>query len=217
MVNKSKERTMVEDRIAALEARTETLEERLRSLEADGAVAEIAAAPRRSGRRPPAAVSTPPVASAPPAPTPSGGISFPRPARREIDLEEFLGGSVLAWLGGVAVLAGLAFLLTIAVSRGWLGEGARTALAGGLSLGLLAAGVRLRERRGRNDAALSAAAAGIAGAFGTLVVAGQVYELIPTAVALLGALAVGGAATALAIRWQAQVMGWIGLTGALLA
>src|SRR5689334_1890410 len=137
MVNKDKERTMVEDRIAALEARTETLEARLRSLEADGAV-------------------TPPVRVVPaPAPAPT-----PRP-RREIDLEEFLGGSVLAWLGGVAVLAGLAFLLTIAVSRGWLGEGARTALAGAVSLGLLAVGVRLRERRGRNDAALSAAAAGI--------------------------------------------------------
>jgi uncharacterized membrane protein len=209
MVNKDKERTVVEDRIAALEARTETLEERLRSLEADGAVAEIAAGIRRFERP-----STPPPVRVVPAPAPA---PTPRPVRRQIDLEEFLGGSVLAWLGGVAVLAGLAFLLTIAVSRGWLGEGARTALAGALSLGLLAVGVRLRERRGRNDAALSAAAAGIAGAFGTLVVAGPVYDLVPTALALLGALAVGGTATALAVRWRAQVMGWIGLTGALLA
>lgn len=185
---------MVEDRIAALEARTHTLEERVRTLEGDRAVAEIA---------PPVTPPPPPVATAP-----------RRPAR---DLEEFLGGSVLAWLGGTAVVAGLAFLLTVAVSRGWLGEGARTALAGAISLGLLGLGFRLRERRGRNDAALSAAAAGLAGAFGTLVVTGQAYDLLPTALALLGALAVGGAATVLAIRWRAQVLGWIGLVGALLA
>src|SRR4051794_5989682 len=194
---------MVEDRLTALEARASTLEARVRELE------RTPVWDPTHPEAPPAAPTGPTTSDTPRIPT--GAV---RPAR---DLEDLVGGRVLAWLGGVAVLAGLAFLLTIAVSRGWLGEGARTALAGALSLGLLAAGVRLRERRGRNDAALSAAAAGIAGAFGTLVVAGQVYELIPTAVALLGALAVGGAATALAIRWQAQVMGWIGLTGALLA
>ena len=125
---------------------------------------------------------------------------------------------MLAWLGGVAVLAGLAFLLTIAVSRGWIGEGARTALAGvALARRCSRVGVWLRERRGRNDAALAAAAAGIAGAFGTLVVAGPVYDLVPVAVALAGALAVGALATALAVRWRAQVIGWLGLLGALLA
>src|SRR4051794_12653337 len=206
MVNNTERNTMVEDRIAALEARANTFEARLRQLEGTPpARAEGLRAAMRSRRAVRTSVSAPDPAPAAPAP------------RRQLDLEDFLGGSVLAWLGGGAVVAGLAFLLTVAVSRGWLGEGARTALAGALSLGLLSFGVRLRERRGRNDAALSAAAAGLAGLFGTLVVAGQVYELIPTAVALLGALAVGGAATALAIRWQAQVMGWIGLTGALLA
>ena len=176
---------MVEERLAALEARMSTLEARLPAL-------------------PPA-----------PAPRPAPRVSPPRPPRR--DLEEFLGGSVLAWLGGAAVVAGLAFLLTVAVSRGWLGEGARTALAGVISLGLLGLGVRLRERRGRNDGALAAAAAGIAGAFATVVVAGDVYSLVPPWVALAGALAAGGAATALAVRWRAQVIGWIGLLGALLA
>jgi uncharacterized membrane protein len=136
--------------------------------------------------------------------------------RRPRDLEELLGGTGLAWLGGVTVLVGLAFLLTMAVSRGWLGEGARTALAGGVSLALLGLGVRLRERR-RNEAALAAAAVGVAGAFGTLVVAGQVYSLIPDVLSLAGALAVGAAATALAVRWRAPLMGWLGLWGALLA
>src|SRR4051812_19964212 len=139
MVNNTERNTMVEDRIAALEARANTFEARLRQLEG----APPARAAQAEGRR---AVRAPIAA-----PTPA-----PRPAPpRQLDLEDFLGGSVLAWLGGTAVVAGLAFLLTVAVSRGWLGEGARTALAGALSLGLLGCGVRLRERRGRNDAALS--------------------------------------------------------------
>jgi uncharacterized membrane protein len=140
-----------------------------------------------------------------------------RIAGEPIALEDFLGGRVLAWVGGVAVIAGLAFLLTVAISRGWIGEGGRTALAGAVSAALLIAGARARERRVRNDAALAAAAAGIAGLFGTLVVAGQVYALIPLAAALALSLLVGAAATALAVRWRAQVMGWLGLLGALLA
>ena len=124
---------------------------------------------------------------------------------------------MLAWLGGFAVLAGLAFLLTMAISRGWIGEGARTALAGVISLGLFGLGAWLREHRDRTEAALVAAAVGIAGSFGTLVVAGPVYELVPRPVALLGAFVIGAAATAFAVRWRAQVIGWLGLLGALLA
>ena len=153
------------------------------------------------------------------APAPYGVVAAPKPIPRRAprDLEDFVGGSVLAWLGGVAVLAGLAFLLTIAISSGWIGEGARTALAGVLSAGLLAAGVWLRERKAQTEASLAAAAVGVAGLFGTLVVAGPVYHLVPVPLAFAGAFATGAAATALAIRWRAQVMGWLGLLGALWA
>ena len=64
-----------------------------------------------------------------------------------------------------------------------------------LSLGLLGTGVWLREQRGAYEAALAAAAVGIAGSFGTLFVAGPVYDLVPRDVALLGALVTGGRAT----------------------
>ncbi|MDA0184299.1 DUF2339 domain-containing protein, partial [Solirubrobacter phytolaccae] len=133
------------------------------------------------------------------------------------DLEDVVGGSILAWLGGVAILAGLAFLLTIAISRGWLDETMRTVLGGALSAALLATGVYLREHKDRTEAALAAAAVGVAGLFGTLLIAGAGYELIPTATALVGALIVGTTATVLAIRWNAPLMGWLGLLGALWA
>jgi uncharacterized membrane protein len=215
---------MVEDRIAALEARTATLEDRLRHLEWQGEPgAAWPSAPARSGPAWPSAPARSgaawPPAPAPRAPEvrPSPPAAPPRAARPARDLEDIVGGSVLAWLGGVAVLAGLAFLLTIAISRGWLGEGARTVLAGALSLGLLGAGAWLREQRGRTEAALAAAAVGIAGGFGTLVVAGPVYDLVPQWLALAGAFAAGALGTALGVRWNAQVMGWLGMLGTLLA
>jgi uncharacterized membrane protein len=205
---------LLEDRIAALELRVGRLER-------PGAPREdLHTTPERpTSVAPPAPRTAPVIASPRPAPViaPPRPAPQPKPAREPIALEDFLGGRVLAWIGGVAVIAGLAFLLTVAISRGWIGESGRTALAAAVSTALLIAGARAREKRVRNDAALAAAAAGVAGLFGTLVVAGQVYDLIPLALALSLSMAVGAAATALAVRWRAQVMGWLGLIGALLA
>ena len=131
-------------------------------------------------------------------------------------VEDLLGGRVLAWVGGLAVLVGIVFLLAIAVSRGWIGEEARTVMAGLASLALLGLGVRLFERRGRTEAALAAAAAGIAGLLATVTVASQVYALIPALLGLVGAIAIGAVATALAIHWRAQGIGALGIVGALL-
>ena len=228
---------VAEDRIAALEARVAALEGAVKPLGGAAAAARGRAA-RRAGRRRRATSIHPaagratrhplvrrraapagarPDDGAAPAPAPRAPARA-RPAAPKRDLEDFLGGSVLAWLGGVAVLAGLAFLLTIAVSRGWIGEGARTALAGRAlarparrrRVAARAARRATRPRWPRRPSASPAASR-------TLFVAGPVYDLVPRDVALLGALVVGGAATALSIRWHAQVMGWLGLLGALWA
>ena len=132
----------------------------------------------------------------------------------EVSIEDTIGGRLLAWIGGAAVVVGLCFMLAIAVSRGWLGEADRTVLAGLVSLALLGAGV---WAHGRTDASQAAAAAGIAGLFATLGVAGNVYELVPALVALVGSLAVGAVATALAVRWEARGIAALGIFGALLS
>ena len=63
-------------------------------------------------------------------------------------LEDLLGGRILAWLGGLAVLVGVALFLVYAISRGWIGESARV-LGGGVgSLALLCLGAWLHEHRG---------------------------------------------------------------------
>lgn len=154
----------------------------------------------------------PSVASAPPPPpTPA-----PAPAARA-DLEQLLGGRVLAWVGGAAVVAGLALLLALGISRGWIGEEARTLVAAGLSLALLGAGVWLHERRGHAQAARAVAATGICGLFMTATVATAVYRLVPAGGGLTLAFATGALATVLALRWSSPLVGGLGVAGAVFA
>ncbi|MBS1871445.1 MAG: DUF2339 domain-containing protein [Actinobacteria bacterium] len=132
-------------------------------------------------------------------------------------LEDLLGGRVLAWVGSLAVFLGLLFLLAIAISRGWLGEGARVALAALASSGLIAGGAWLHERTARVDAARAAAAAGIAGLFATATVATRLYALVPEPVGLAMALLIGACATMLALRWDSRGLAALGILGAVAA
>lgn len=206
------------ERVQILERQAADLDRRLTAVELQLAPDASPAWPAPTGL--PVAASPPPPSSAPPssavASAPRGpGIAAPRRVRT--DLEELLGGRVLAWTGGVAVLAGIAFLLAIAVSRGWIGPAARTLVAGALSLGLIGAGAWLYEHRRRTDAALATLSAGIAGLFTTVTVGGPVYEVLAPVVALGLALATGALATWFAVRWQSRGIGALGIVGALLA
>ena len=195
---------MSEDRLQLLERRTDALTERVAWLEGTATAAR----------------NTPPAPAPRFQPTVAPGAPPPRPSptrHQSIDLEDLLGGRVLAWVGGLAVVIGVAFLFAIAVSRGWIGEGARIAMAGAGSLALLAVGVWLREQRGRGEAALAAVGTAVAALFMTVTVAAQVYDLLPAAMGLLLAAMVGAAATGLAVRWSAPAVAALGIVGALLA
>ncbi len=226
--------TAIDTRVEALEERAEHLEARLARLEASGRapvsvappspVDPAALAPRAAAAEPPARPGflTPRAART--------GPRFARPGRSapadthpaarwrsDLSLEDLLGGRVLAWVGGLAVAVGIVLLLVIAASNGLIGEGARTLMGAGASIGLLLAGIRLHERRGRTDASVAAGAAGLAGLFAAIVVAALLYDLVPAWTGLGLALAVGATATALAIRWAAPGIGALGVVGALLA
>jgi uncharacterized membrane protein len=219
-----------EQRVQILERQAAELHRRLTAVELKLAPDEAPAWPAPTG--PPLAVSPPPPVTTSPAPAPAppppaapSAAAAPAalppataaPRRERADLEELLGGRVLAWTGGVAVLAGIAFLLAIAVSRGWIGPAGRTLVAGALSLGLIGAGAWLYEHRHRSDAALATLSAGIAGLFITVTVGGPVYEVLPAAFALVLAFATGALATWFAVRWQSRGIGALGIIGALLA
>jgi uncharacterized membrane protein len=194
-----------EERLTRLENRFWQLEERLARLESQKAAALQTTIVRPQPSAP---------APLPPRPTPL--TARPEP-RRELDLEELLGGRLLALAGGIAVIVGLAFLVALAVERGWLGEAARTALAFGGSAALLALGAWLHERRGRTQASLAACGTGLAGLFLSLTAATALYDLVPIELALAGAFAFGALGAALAVRWNATPIGGLGILGALAA
>ncbi|MDO8214188.1 DUF2339 domain-containing protein [Conexibacter sp. CPCC 206217] len=75
--------------------------------------------------------------------------------------EALVGGRLIAWTGGAALVLALALLAGMAFSNGWFGPLARTGLAAVLSTGLMLAALRIRHAaavrigrpRGRNRAA----------------------------------------------------------------
>src|SRR6266540_439092 len=110
-------RVITEERVEALERRAERLEQRMLRLEAhvlDGAPRRAATA-NAAAARGAATAPTP----APAAPSRPPLVRPDRPAR-ELDFEQLVGGRLLAWVGGAAVLAGLALLFALAASRGWI-------------------------------------------------------------------------------------------------
>jgi uncharacterized membrane protein len=134
---------------------------------------------------------------------------------RTVAMGDLLGGRVLAWIGGVAVLLGIVLFLALAISRGWIGIEARVIFAALGSSALMGTGMWLHPRRGRTEASIAMVGTATSGLFATLIVASEVYGLIAPLVAVAGAMVVGALATALATRWAGKAIGAIGLLGAL--
>jgi uncharacterized membrane protein len=194
-----------QERIDRLEALVEQLTRRLERLE--GTPKPVEWQPSQ-----PARVAPP----APPAPPPQRP-EVPRPPRPSFDLEELLGGRVLAWAGAVAVFIGVVFFLATAIRRGWIDEPTRVVLAYLGSTALLAVGLYLYERRGRTQAALAAVAAAIASLYASTTAATTLYDLVDPALGLLVALLIGATATAIAVRWDSRELAGIGIVGAVLS
>lgn len=190
--------TTVEQRLTFLEARVRHLEGLL----------EVAPTPAPKREPFPAAPSQP---VAPPAPAPA------TPRKPERDLEEILGGSVLGWVGGVAVAIAAIFFVVMAVRNGWIGEAARMELAFAGSATLVGVGSWLYERRGQTQAALATVAAGIAALYASTAAATLHYHLLSPVLGLVIAGAVGALALVTAVRWNSQEIAGIGIVGALLA
>ena len=186
----------LEIRVEALEARVRTLEALLRVQPVPSPVPAARELPFPPPSRPPDRTPTP---------------------REPLDLEELLGGRVLGWAGGIAVVIAAVFFLVMAVSNGWIDEPTRVVLAFAGSTALLGAGLWLYERKGQTQAALAAVAAALAALYASDTTASTVYHLVSPWVGLVLAGLIGIAATAIAVRWDSRVVAAIGIVGALLA
>lgn len=134
-----------------------------------------------------------------------------------IEFERVFGGRVLAWIGGLATLLGVIFLMRSAVDSSWFTEEIRVLLAAFGSLLLLGLGVWLHERKGRLEVARIAVAIAIPGLFATTVVASQAYDLISPVLGLEAAALIGALGVFIAVRWSSMLVGSVGMLGALAA
>ena len=144
--------------------------------------------------------------------TPSQPLSISR-----IEFERVFGGRVLAWIGGLATLLGVIFLMRSAVDSSWFTEEVRTLMAAFGSLLLLGVGVWSHERKGHTELARVAVAVAIPGLYATTVVASQVYDLISPVLGLEAAALIGVVGVFLAVRWSSMLVGSVGMLGALAA
>jgi uncharacterized membrane protein len=134
-----------------------------------------------------------------------------------IEFERVFGGRVLAWVGGLATLLGVIFLMRSAVDSSWFSEEVRVLIAAFGSLLLLGLGVWLHERKGRLEVAPIAVAVAIPGLYATTVVAAQTYDLIPPVLGLEAAALIGVVGVLIAVRWSSMLVGSVGMLGALAA
>src|SRR5919197_3994064 len=140
----------------------------------------------------------------------------PQPRKEPFDYSVLFGARSLAWTGGVVTLLGVVFLFVLAAERGWIGPEARVAIGTFASSFALGAGVWLRRRFGDTYASVSAAGAGIAGLYATLLAATALYDLLPASAAIVPAALIAALGAAIALAWDSETIASLGLVGAML-
>ena len=132
------------------------------------------------------------------------------------DLEELVTGRLLAWVGGLAIVVGAIFFLSMAFSNGWIGPGARVSIGLIASVIAIGAGAWFFERR---EALFGhvLVAVGLGVVSFSLLAATRLYDFVPAEVGLLGALTSAVIAAGIAVRAESQVVAAYGLVAALIA
>jgi uncharacterized membrane protein len=212
---------MAENRVETIERQVRELTRRLERLEGSAPASspprEAAPTPREAGPRPAApsrpSRSEPLTATSPARPRPGAPPGAPGSG----GFDSLLTARTLAWAGGIVLLLGLGLFFAIAIDRGWIDETARVILGGLFSLGLLGASAVLRERYGRLEAGLVGAGAAIGGLFFTDLAASSFYDLIPDGLGIGFAAAIAVLAVYVALVWETEAIGALGLTGVIVA
>jgi uncharacterized membrane protein len=132
------------------------------------------------------------------------------------DLEARLSGRVLAWVGGVALVMGAVFFLSLAFSRGWIGPELRVVIGLVAAAAAIGAGAWLNERE-YGVPALVLIGVGVSVGMLALYAATREYDFIPAELALLGSFILAAGAAAIAIRADSPAVAALGLVAAVAA
>ncbi len=132
-------------------------------------------------------------------------------------LEAWLEGRLLAVVGGIALLLGAAFFLSLAFSRGWITEPMRVLIGLIAGAGLLVLGeIAFSKLRGIVGHVL--VAVGLAIVSLALFAATRLYDIgVPVELGLLGAFVAAVATAVIAIRHDSQLVAAFGLVAVLAA
>lgn len=189
-------------------ARLELLERRVERLEAELALLRRDAGPAAT----PAPTAAPATWAPPPAPRawPSPVAPAARREREPISLDSEV---VLKWGGVALVVLAVGFAVSTAISRGWIGPELQLAGAAAVSIGLVVAGLRLRESRPGWTHALCSA--GIAAAF-TTVASNLFLDQASDAIAFGATVGIGAAGLGLAREVRSEWVGAVALAGAVI-
>ena len=220
----------LDEQIAMILQRLDSLDERVRQFE----MARAAPEPARLVQTVPTPAEAPrPAESAPlqkPAQArtvPAKQLPQPAPASakppvlvsrgKPVDLEKLIGRHILAWVGGLSLLLGAVFFLSLAFSRGWIGPSERVVI--GLAFGtmMILGGAWFFERQqAAFGHVLLAVGLGIV-SLSLFAATPQMYDFVPVEAALAGVLISAAVATVVAIRANSQVVAAYGLIAALAA
>lgn len=145
--------------------------------------------------------------------------SFQRPAAPRVDLEQFMGAKLFAWIGGLALFLGVLFFVKLSFERGWVSPAMRvtTGLLGGL--GLMLGGMLTHRRRRYAVLGQTLCATGVVMLYGVAFAAHALYQLGPfasPAFTFAVMSVVTAAAFVLAVRMQARVVAVLGMLGGFL-
>lgn len=140
----------------------------------------------------------------------------PRPA---INLEQFMGAKLFAWVGGLALFLGVIFFVKLSIERGWISPELRTAIGFVIGAGLVGGGIVMQRRERYATLAHTLCATGIVVLYGVTFAAHALWRIPPLNQALVAfAMMTLITATAflLAVRLNAQVIAILGMLGGFL-
>ncbi|MBL9184740.1 MAG: DUF2339 domain-containing protein [Verrucomicrobiaceae bacterium] len=152
---------------------------------------------------------TPPTPKTPP----------PLPKAPELNLEQFMGAKLFAWVGGLALFLGVVFFVKHSMEQGWISPALRMAMGLITGIGLVVSGVITHRRPRYLTLAQTLIATGIVMLYGVSFTAHAIWHIAPFDHALVTfgfMAAVTAAAFLLAVRLNAQVVAVLGLLGGFL-
>ncbi len=140
----------------------------------------------------------------------------PSPRESRPGIEAFVGGRVLLVVGIVVVLAGLGFLLKLAIDRGWIGPEARIAIGAVAGVAALFGGDRMRGR-GFDVFGHALMGGGLGALYLCVYFATVRYEFLGLPAGYAATAALTALGVLLALRRRALLLAYLGFLGGFLA